>query len=236
MRDGQPSIGDGANPTEAGWLGLEILQHTVDWKLCVQLGDGTVRVRVDAGSPANKAGIKTGDYVISINGVSLEEFEAGGLRIGTKAIIKAHREGQVIFAEVTIRPRPKPKRQKQLPLAPCAVVPCGADVERNERLKWLDQVTGDHMLRPIDKLVAVRLMVRYANRFTGIAYPSIKKLAADLGVARRSVDFAVKRLHRAGYHDLKSGKAEGRSNEYTATWPAPTANVTSANVIRLPRK
>jgi helix-turn-helix protein len=232
MRDGPgPSIVGGANSSEPGWLGLEILQHTVDWKLCGQLGDGTVRVRVDPGSPANKTGIKTGDYVISINGMGLGEFQAGGLRAGTKAIIKVHRDGQVLFAEVTIRPRPKPKHQNKLSVSCAVVVPCGADVGRKERLKWIARVTGDPALSLIDKLVAIRLLVRYANRITGIAYPGIETLAADLGVSRRAATYAVSRLHRAGYYDIKSGKSKGRSNEYTATWPAP-----NANVLRLPRR
>jgi hypothetical protein len=216
--------------TSPGWLGLDILQHTVDWKLCTQLGDGTVRVRVDPGSPASKAGLETCDYVVSVNGVGLEDFQAGGLRIGAKAIIKAYRDGQVMFVEVTIRARPKPKRQDQF-LISNALVPCGADVERNERLKWIDKMTGDPALRMLDKLVAVRLMVHFANRRTGVAYPAVETLVADLGASRRSGTDAVRRLQRAGYFDVVSGKGEGRSNQYTATWPAR-----STNIVRLSRK
>jgi hypothetical protein len=220
----EPSIGNGTKPSEPGWLGLEALQYTVDWNLCSKLGEGTVCVRVEPGSPASRKGLKTRDYVLSVNGVSFEVFQASGLQLGAKAIIKAYRDGQIIWAEITIGARPKPTRKEKLPS-----VRCGAEVPRSERWKWLNRVTGDPALRLADKLLAVRLMVRFLNRHTGVAYPGIKKLAADLGVARRSIDYALERLHRTGYIDIISGRKVGRSNVYTPTWPASG----STNVLRM---
>jgi hypothetical protein len=214
---------NGLKPSEPGWLGLEALDRGVDWKTIVALGAETVCVRVDVRSPAKKAGLRTGDYVIEINTATFEAFHAGGLQPGTRAVIKAWRDGQVIWGEATISLRPKPARKEKL-----SVVPCGADVARNDRLKWLTHVTGDPVLLVADKALAARLMVRYANR-SGVSWPGIKRLAADLGVARRTIDYSIQRLHRAGYVDIKSGKKEGRSNEYTLTWPA----LSSANVHRL---
>jgi hypothetical protein len=226
MRDGQPSIGSGGKPSEPGWLGLELLDgDKVDWKTIVALGDGTVRVRVAAPSPARKAGLRSKDYVISINGVNFEKFHAGGLQVGTKAVIKAWRDGGPLWieAEIVARPRLKPRNE-----GPPAVA-CGAAVGRDERLKWLSQMSGSAVLHSLDKALALRLMVRYASRYTGIAKVGVRKLAADLGMSPRSIADAISRLHRAGYINIKSGKKGGLSNEYTPTWPSASG----ANVLRL---
>src|SRR5258707_456298 len=105
---------NGLKPSEPGWLGLEALDRGVDWKTIVALGAETVCVRVDVRSPAKKAGLRTGDYVIEINTATFEAFHAGGLQPGTRAVIKAWRDGQVIWGEATISLRPKPARKEKL--------------------------------------------------------------------------------------------------------------------------
>src|ERR1700687_4771062 len=94
---------NGIKPSEPGWLGLEVLDgNAVDWKTVVALGEGTVCVRVAARCSARKEGLRTKDYVRSINGASFETFHAAGLQIGAKAIIKAWRDGREIYAEVEV--------------------------------------------------------------------------------------------------------------------------------------
>jgi|SRR5258705_838958 hypothetical protein len=99
------------------------------------------------------------------------------------------------------------------------VVPCGADVERTDRLKWLSAVTGRPFLSLAAMALAARLMAKYADR-QGVAYPSVGRLARDLGVSLSTMNRAVAELHRAGFIDIVSGKKGGRPNHYTLTWPA----------------
>jgi hypothetical protein len=208
----------------SGWLGLEIMHQGVDWSVILALGDGTVRVRVPVGGPARKAapiGLVTGDYVVSLNGKSYEALQADVPPIGSKVAVKAVRNGVVIWTEITVGRKPKPIT-KTLPPA----VPCGAPVKRSERLQWLMRVTGMSGLTALDKALAARLMVRYVNR-DGVAYPSIDRLAGDLDVTRSSIERAITRLCCAGFVAVTSGRAAGRSNNYTLTWPD------AGNVIRL---
>jgi hypothetical protein len=207
-----------------GWLGLEIMDRGVDWNVILALGEGTVRVRVPASSPARKAapiGLATGDYVVSLNGKSYEAFHADVPPIGSKVAAKAVRNGDVIWTEITVGRKPKPIAK----VAPPAV-PCGAAVKRKERLKWLTRVTGMSGLTALDKALAARLMVRYVNR-EGVAYPGIDRLAGDLCMKRRAIEHAITRLRRAGFIAVTSGRAIGRANSYILTWPD------LSNVIRL---
>jgi hypothetical protein len=209
---------------DSGWLGLEVMDHAVDWSVVLALGDGTMRIRVPVGSPARKAApisLVTGDYVVSLNGKSYEAFHADVPPIGSKVAVKAVRNGVVIWTEITVGRKTKPITKILQP-----AVPCGVPVKRKERLQWLMRVTGVSGLTPLDKALAARLMVRYVNR-DGIAYPGIDRLAGDLGVKRRAIEHAITRLHRAGFVAVISGRAVGRANSYTLTWPD------LSNVIRL---
>jgi hypothetical protein len=217
-------VGATARGNDAGWLGLEIMDQGVDWNVILALDDGTVRVRVPAGSPAKKAmpiGLVSGDYLVSLNGQSFEAFHANTPPIGSKVAAKAVRNGVVIWTEITIGRKPK-SVANTLPPA----VPCGYPVKRKERWQWLARVTGMSGLTALDKAVGTRLMVRYTNR-DGIAYPGIDRLAGDFDVQRRAIERAITRLRRAGLVAVISGRTVGRTNRYTLTWPD------LSNVVRL---
>jgi hypothetical protein len=221
MGEGLPSIGNGANPSDPGWLGLEVLQHAVDWKLWAELGDGTACVRVDPGSPAAKAGIRTGDYVTLVNGTTIEAFMAGRPVAGTTAVIKALRKGlgvQFFEAVLAKRPAVKPARASK------PAIPCGLPVQRNEKLKWLAYVSGESTLNALDKAIAMRLVAYYVNK-KGDAYPSHATLARINNVCVRSVQRSISNLHRHGALSVVSRKKEGRSNLYSPCWPEPGGKV-----------
>jgi hypothetical protein len=214
----------GVNPSEIGWLGVEILQDAVDWPLCAELGDGTVRVRV-LGNPAKKAGLQNGDYVISVNGISLQTFLGSHPAVGATAILKVCREtphGQLVqqSIEVTLVRPPRPGSQRPTTLT----VPCGARVQRKERFRWLAQVSGPSpMLRPLDKAIATRLLTYYCDRSAGDdcgnAYPSHATLAAEQNVSVRALQRSLAALHDSGLLEIRSGKKQGRSNVYWPCWP-----------------
>jgi PDZ domain/Helix-turn-helix domain len=229
MRDGLPSIVGGASSSELGWHGIQILHHPVDWPLCYQLGDGTVCVRVDPGSPARKAGLKTGDYLISVNGTTFEAFSEGRPIAGTTAVIKAFRKGagvQYLEAVLIARPSPRPVTTRLCRPA----IPCGRPVERNGKLKWLALVSRKSTLTPLDKAIATLLMTYYCNR-KGDAYPSHATLARINNVCVRSVQRSISNLHRHGLLSVASRKKEGRSNLYSPCFPEePSGKVVQIGV------
>jgi biotin operon repressor len=68
--------------------------------------------------------------------------------------------------------------------------------------------------------VAVAGVIRkYYNNETGAAWPSLQRMADNLGVSRASIQRAVKALEEKGYLSHTRG-AEGRSNRYRLTIPA----------------
>jgi hypothetical protein len=211
-----------------GHLGLEEMSHAVDWQLALDLGPAVARVLVTPRSPAKKAGIASGDYVVSVNGTSLEAFTAGQPPAGTVALIKVFRVGKgFLLFDAILSERPEITRPSK---ALATAVPCGAPVARNERLKWLSRITGDPRLLPMDKALAARLVLYYLNR-KGEAYPAHDTLANELSVSVSSVKRSIVKLQRAGLLHIASGRKRGRSNCYSLSWP----NDSGSNVVRILR-
>src|SRR5713101_8041976 len=167
---GAAAANERAKPIAPGYLGLNEMTQAVNWQLALDLGRGVARVMVAPRSPAKKAGIASGDYVVSINGTTFEAFSAKPPPVGAVALVKVFREGKgFLLFDATLAEEPLPKAARRIP--PIKSVPCGAPVTRGERLKWLSRITGDPRLSPRDKAVAARLALYYLNR-CGEAYPA----------------------------------------------------------------
>ncbi|HEY5801502.1 MAG TPA: Do family serine endopeptidase [Burkholderiaceae bacterium] len=113
-----------------GRMGVQMTNEEVSKDVAESLGLGKARgaqiATVDAGGPADKAGIQVGDIILKFNGVNIEKridlqravFDA---KIGSKATVTVWRKGQLkeialvvgeMEAERTARPganKPKPK-------------------------------------------------------------------------------------------------------------------------------
>jgi predicted DNA-binding transcriptional regulator len=218
-------------PPGPGYLGITEQTEGTDWQLQLALGEAVVRVAVAPASPAAREGLRTGDYLQSINGVSLAEFQAARPLAGSEAIIKAHRpgRGEMLFA-ITLIARREPAKPRA-PRMEWPAMTCGEAVARNERLKYLALVTGNPRLLLVDKAVASRL-VTYHLRQNGNASRAFSTLAADLGINERTVRRAVARLHREGLLAFRSGRKAGVPNVFTPCWPAEAA----PNVVTLTLK
>src|SRR5215475_4931669 len=148
------------NPVALGYLGLKEMTHAVNWQLALDLGDGVARVMVAPRSPAKKAGIASGDYVVSINGTTFEAFSAKRPPVGAVALVKVFREGKgFLLFDAMLSEQPRPKTPQRTPLIESA--PCGAPAARGGRLKWLSGIAGDPRLSPRDKAIATRLALYY---------------------------------------------------------------------------
>ena len=81
------------------------MTHAVNWQLSLDLGQGVARMMVAPRRPAKIAGIASGDYVVSINGITFEAFSA-----------KPPPVGAVTLIEVFDRPSQNPTRNGSSPL------------------------------------------------------------------------------------------------------------------------
>jgi hypothetical protein len=69
-----------------------------------------------------------------------------------------------------------------------------------DKLAWLEQVAIDAGLSPLARVIAMILAVRYLNRETGDAWPSVETLASDAGLkSTNPVRVALRSLENRGH-------------------------------------
>jgi serine protease Do len=95
-----------------GWLGINVADVSPELKSDMRIEDqsGAFVYDVFMSSPADKAGILPGDYVIRINGVKVEDstslvLTVGGLPVGKSARFDLIRYGEAMMVEVKISSR-----------------------------------------------------------------------------------------------------------------------------------
>ncbi|MDO8351399.1 MAG: Do family serine endopeptidase [Gallionella sp.] len=101
-----------------GWIGAGIQELTPELAASFKLGsaDGVLITEIIRNSPAEQAGMKTGDILISIDGKAINNWSVmletvANLPPGKSATIKLLRNGAEISLPVKIGKRPKPKAQ-----------------------------------------------------------------------------------------------------------------------------
>jgi hypothetical protein len=85
------------------------------------------------------------------------------------------------------------------------------------KLDWLVTVAADHRTRGIAHDIAILYACRYYNAKKLKAWPSIERLAKDLGVHWNSVQRGLKQLVAYGF--LRPVRPETRSNAYRLCTP-----------------
>lgn len=85
------------------------------------------------------------------------------------------------------------------------------------KLKLIEVVTADRRLREAD-LRTLLSLINHANARTGLAWPSVARLAQKTGLKTRSVQVAISRLAELGYVDRAINAGRGGSNLYTVRW------------------
>ena len=104
-----------------GWLGVQIQPVTQDIADSLSLDDasGALVAEAQSGSPAEKAGIETGDTILAVNGETVEDPRELALMIsdmapGTKVTITYWRDGAKRDLEVTLGKLPETEKQASL--------------------------------------------------------------------------------------------------------------------------
>lgn len=97
-----------------GWLGVTI--QDVDKNTAKALGlseeKGAIVASVQKGDPADKAGVKSGDVILKVNGQAIEDSRElsqiiGQLKPGAKVDIQIWRQGKTKDVQVTLGQRPR---------------------------------------------------------------------------------------------------------------------------------
>ncbi len=92
-----------------GWLGVMIQMITPELKQALKLKDekGALVSSVTDGGPAQQAGIRTGDVIVSFDGKEIREWKdlpliVGSTPVGKKVRVEALRNGKVKFFQVQV--------------------------------------------------------------------------------------------------------------------------------------
>jgi len=100
-----------------GWIGVEVQEITPEIANSFGLSntDGALIAGIMRGSPADKAGVRTGDVLLSVNDKPVTDSQTmielvAALEPGTKTRLKLRRENRMIEVNVTIGKRPIAQR------------------------------------------------------------------------------------------------------------------------------
>jgi hypothetical protein len=195
-----------------GYLGLRERSIEVDWK---KVADHGPCVIVAYRGPAWRAGVRSKDFVVSINGRSYDAFHSAMPEAGTLVVIVVWRKGlgRLIFAG-QLGTVPKPRTQPSSPLF--AATSPGKSVTKKERPIFIGFISKHPDLEALDTRLLCLLLNYEGER--GI-FPKRRMLAHSLRRSLSTLDRSKRRCQRAGMLRVQSGKLRRRSNNYFVTWP-----------------
>jgi hypothetical protein len=197
---------------EAGYLGLRECTMELDYKLMAMYG---TCVLVLPRSPAAVAGLRSGDYIRSINDRSYEEFHRNPPPAGTPFEIHYWRPkaGERIACGL-LGKLPK-ERQTEWWEKWSATMP-GRPVRKDERPVYMDFISKDKRLQHVD-FRYLTILLNY-DGYCGI-FPMRKTIANALECSLSTVSRCQRRCSYRGVLEVVSGKRHRSSNTYLVTWP-----------------
>jgi len=113
------SAEDGSGAVKRPWLGAKLQEVTPDIadSLGLQRPAGALVANVSAGGPAAKAGLKSGDLIVSVDGAAVDDPNAFDYRfatkpIGTTAQIGILRQGHNLVLPIALQSLPETPREE----------------------------------------------------------------------------------------------------------------------------
>jgi len=82
------------------------------------------------------------------------------------------------------------------------------------KFAWLQSVAADSSMCGLPTSIAIMIATVYLNSKTRTAWPSIDRLASDVGATRRNVQHAVSKLVKGGHLQRQIGGGKGRASIY----------------------
>jgi hypothetical protein len=217
--------------TALGWHGItpkRILERC-DHRLIAELGGEATKVIIAPGSPARRAGLKSGDFVVSVSPSPIEDmplnmFAACGLPSGSEVFVKFWRpqRGPREICTTVLRLRKQPGPPKPRPWKRWPQVGLGPEVTREERKLFMAEMSAHPRMPSLGKSILARLVLHYDG--PNGAYPSYATLARDMRCKRRQTIMEhVNRLAWLGVVEVVKGIGKkttgGRTNMFIIHWP-----------------
>ncbi len=215
-----------------GWHGITPALIEIDWRLASELSpEGhAVKVLVAARSPARKAGLRTGDYVVSVSpspteNLSLTDFDALSLPSGSEVFVKFHRPGRERVRDIqttVVRLREQPKVPKAPRWQQIPRVAYGPEVRPDERKRFVAEMAVHPHMKALGHRILVRLLMHYDGE-NGI-YPSYRTIARDVNCRRKETAMEqIARLSWLGVIEVLKGAGiktkSGPTNRFIIHWP-----------------
>ena len=182
-----------------GWLGVSLMPASNDYKeaLGVNDKDGALAAQVFIGSPAQKGGVRPGDYIISVGGHKIKDVdqvqrEVGRLEAGKTVDFVVVRDGKEVTLSVKIEERTEKVSSDSGKLWPGFIAaPITEDIKKQFEL---DTDKGVLVTNVLAKSPASALRLQQGDVITAVNGKSVKNLKefyAELSKVEKSVNFDV---------------------------------------------
>lgn len=183
-----------------GWLGVSLLEANKEYKeaLGVEKETGALATQLFIGSPAQKAGMQPGDFIVGLNGHSVKDVdqlvrEVGLLEAGVTANFEIIRNGKKLVLPVKIEERSEKVSSDNGKLWPGFIaVPITEKVRKDMELE--NKVKGVVVSNVMEKSPAAALRLQNGDVITAVNGKSVtdlKSFYAELAIADKAVNFDI---------------------------------------------
>ncbi|MCQ2588211.1 MAG: Do family serine endopeptidase [Treponema sp.] len=184
-----------------GWLGVSLVEVDEDYKKDLKVNniEGALAAEVFIDSPADKAGIKPGDYIIELNGKKIKTVnqlvrDVGYLEAGTISKFKVIRGGKELpEISVKIEKRESDSDSQNNKLWP-GFIASSITKEARKQLKIDDKVNGVLITSVSEKSPAAALRLENGGIITavnGVAVKNVAEFYEELSKATTGINFDV---------------------------------------------
>ncbi len=183
-----------------GWLGVQLVQVDKDFlaSLKIENGEGALAAQVFLGSPADKAGIMPGDFIIELNGKHIKSVDnlvrdVGDLLAGETAVFKVIRGSKTITIEAKIEARDEKIVENSSKLWP-GFTPLPITDEVIEKLKLEKGQKGVVIASILPKSPGIIMGLKQSDVIVGVCDRKISNIAEfykELSVASKEVWFDI---------------------------------------------
>lgn len=185
-----------------GWLGVQLVQVDKDFLASLKIDDteGALAAQVFLGSPADKAGIMPGDFIVELNGKHIKSVDnlvrdVGDLLAGETAVFKLIRNNKTITLNAKIEARDEKIVENSSKLWP-GFTPVPITNEIIEKLKLEKGQKGVLIANILPKSPGIIMGLRQSDVIVSVCDKKISTIAEfyqELSIAHKEIWFDIVR-------------------------------------------